>query len=112
MIGSIFLWLYWPSFNSAVAGTENAQHRAVVNSYFALAACAVATFAFSAMLHKDDKLDMEHVQNATLAGGVAVGTTADMMIEPWGAMAIGVAAAFISVMGFHYMTPFIDHKLK
>jgi|ERR1712004_4435 len=55
---------------------------------------------------------MEHVQNATLAGGVAVGTTADMMIDPWGAMAIGVAASLISVLGFKYLTPFLDHKLK
>jgi len=111
MIGTMFLWLFWPSFNSALA-SGNAQHRAVINTYYALAACALCSFAFSAMVNKHDKVEMEHVQNATLAGGVAVGTTADMMIEPWGAMAIGVAASLISVIGFKYLTPFIDHKLK
>lgn len=30
-----------------------------------------------------------HMQNATLAGGVAVGTVAAMMIQPWGAALVG-----------------------
>ena len=45
-----------------------------------------------------------HIQNSTLAGGVAVGTMADMMIEPWGAVLIGMVAATISVVGFQYIT--------
>ena len=45
-----------------------------------------------------------HIQNATLAGGVAVGTTADMPLEPWGAILMGIVAAVISVLGFKYLT--------
>lgn len=33
---------------------------------------------------------MVDVQNATLAGGVAVGTTADMLIGPYGALLTGI----------------------
>ena len=46
----------------------------------------------------------EHIQNATLAGGVAVGTTADLMIFPWGAVLIGCVAGFVSTFGFKYVT--------
>ena len=45
-----------------------------------------------------------HIQNATLAGGVAVGTTADMPLEPWGAIFMGSVAAVVSVLGFKYLT--------
>ena len=45
-----------------------------------------------------------HIQNATLAGGVAVGTAADMMIQPWGALVVGSLAGVLSVVGFNYVT--------
>jgi ammonium transporter Rh len=43
---------------------------------------------------------MIDVQNATLAGGVAVGAIADYVLQPWGAILIGTAAALLSVYGF------------
>jgi ammonium transporter Rh len=55
---------------------------------------------------------MVHIQNATLAGGVAVGTVADMAIQPFGAMLIGSFAGIVSTTGFQYLTPFLNrHKL-
>lgn len=45
-----------------------------------------------------------HIQNATLAGGVAVGTCADMNIGPFGAMIIGFIAGIISTVGFKFLT--------
>lgn len=38
MVGTLFLWVFWPSFNSALLdGAE--QERAILNTYLALAAC-------------------------------------------------------------------------
>lgn len=36
--------------------------------------------------------------NATLAGGIAVGTAGDLMIKPVGALVIGVTAGVVSVL--------------
>jgi ammonium transporter Rh len=48
-----------------------------------------------------------HVQNATLAGGVAVGAVADMFIRPYGAMVIGSLGGIISTLGYIYLTPLL-----
>ena len=45
-----------------------------------------------------------HIQNATLAGGVALGTSANMPIQPWAAMLIGCIAGALSVVGYQYLT--------
>ncbi|ROT74263.1 putative ammonium transporter Rh type A [Penaeus vannamei] len=47
MVGTTFLWVFWPSFN-AVLGTERGAGRAVINTYLALAAAVVAAFVTSA----------------------------------------------------------------
>ena len=41
---------------------------------------------------------------ATLAGGVSVGTTANMPLEPWGAMVMGSLGGIIAALGFTYLT--------
>lgn len=45
-----------------------------------------------------------HVQNATLAGGVAIGSVADMLIGPWAAILIGFLSGFISVAGYKFLS--------
>ena len=55
--GTIFLWVYWPSFNSYGAD-EITQRRAMVNTVYALAASCMATYAFSVLSSQDSKLNM------------------------------------------------------
>ncbi|NXC13340.1 RHAG protein, partial [Corythaeola cristata] len=104
MIGTLFLWLVWPSFNSALASEETYRIKAAVNTYYSLAACTVVTFAISSLMDQRGKFSMVLIQNATLAGGVAVGTCADLSIHPFAAMCIGSIAAVISVLGFRFLT--------
>jgi ammonium transporter Rh len=72
MIGTLFLFCFWPSFNAALLDGASAG-RAVINTSLSIAASVTVTFALSRAIHR--KLDMEHIQNATLAGGVAIGTS-------------------------------------
>ncbi|NWY38504.1 RHAG protein, partial [Sylvia atricapilla] len=112
MIGTLFLWLFWPSFNSAIASSTAHQAIAIMNTYYSLAACTIVTFALSSLVDKRGKFSMVLIQNATLAGGVAVGTCADVEIHPFSAMFIGVIAGIVSVLGFQFLTPLLASKLK
>lgn len=51
MIGTLFLWLFWPSFNSAVAIDEG-QTRAIVNTLLSISSSCIATFFISSIVGK------------------------------------------------------------
>ena len=53
---------------------------------------------------------MVSIQNATLAGGVAVGSSSDLVIQPWGAIMIGMVAGMVSVLGYVYVQPMLERK--
>lgn len=116
--GTVFLWLFWPSFNGALAA-GHARHRAVINTYLALASGCVVAYAVSALLLRPDsgsekgagKFNMVHVQNATLAGGVAMGTAADLMVQPVGALVVGGLAGALSVYGYAHLQVRTTHFL-
>uniref|UniRef100_A0AAY4DH23 Ammonium transporter AmtB-like domain-containing protein n=1 Tax=Denticeps clupeoides TaxID=299321 RepID=A0AAY4DH23_9TELE len=112
MIGTLFLWMYWPSFNSAICYHGDGQHRAAINTYLSLAASVLTTFAISSLSAKRGKLDMVHIQNATLAGGVAMGTAAEFMIQPYGALIVGFCCGIVSTFGYLVLTPFMEKCLK
>ncbi|XP_015769285.1 PREDICTED: ammonium transporter Rh type A-like isoform X1 [Acropora digitifera] len=116
MIGTVFLWMYWPSFNAALVAPDYvAQHRSVINTYFSLSAACVTTFAISPIFQRRAgkwRMSMVHVQNATLAGGVAIGTASNMSVSPWGALLIGCCAGGLSTVGYAYLTPFLTKYTK
>uniref|UniRef100_A0A1B6EAQ8 Ammonium transporter AmtB-like domain-containing protein n=1 Tax=Clastoptera arizonana TaxID=38151 RepID=A0A1B6EAQ8_9HEMI len=111
MIGSVFLWLFWPSFNAAATANGGDQQRAVINTYLSIAASCVTAFAISALVTHKNKFNMVHIQNSTLAGGVAIGTVADLMIQPYGAVLVGSLAGILSVLGYKYLQPFLLKRI-
>lgn len=54
---------------------------------------------------------MENILNATLAGGVVVGSSADIITSPWIAFLFGLAGGFISLLGFEVIGPWLNEKI-
>lgn len=109
MVGTIFLWMFWPSFNGALAA-EAQQHRVIINTVLSLTASCVITFCMSAIFREGNKFDMVDIQNATLAGGVAVGSASDLVIGPWGAIFIGCIGGTVSVIGYTKIQPWLQEN--
>lgn len=97
MVGTLFLWMFWPSFNGALAGSTQ-QQRVIVNTVLAIASSCVCACGVSRIMLQ--KLDMEVVLNATLAGGVAVGSASDLVVTGAISMLIGGCAGIVSALGF------------
>ena len=58
------------------------------------------------------KFKMEDVLNATLAGGVIIGTPSNMVRSPAASLIIGFCGGLLSTYGFNKVTPFLaDRKI-
>jgi len=111
MIGTLFLWLYWPSFNGYFASRSYYfMDRTFVNTVFSLTGSTISTFMLSKYLN-NGKFDMVHIQNATLAGGVAVGAAADLYLHPSGALSVGLVAGILSTLGYQYVSDMLQSRL-
>ena len=107
MIGTIFLWLFWPSFNGALA-VGNSQHRVVINTILSLTSSCMSSFAISKLFR--NKFNMVDIQNESLAGGVAVGSSADLVIGPSFSLLIGMIAGIMSTIGYNKIQPSLYHR--
>jgi ammonium transporter Rh len=110
MIGTIFLWMYWPSFNAALASNQ-AQHRAIVNTLISITGSCFTVFMINPYF-KHGKFDMEDVLNATISGGVVIGCTADLIVQPYICLIIGCCAGTLSVVGFNFIMPFLANRIN
>lgn len=112
VMGTLFLWVFWPSFNSALTLKGDDQHRAVLHTFIGLSSSTLTAFALSAMLNKKGKLTMADVQNVTLAGGVTVGASVNMMISPAAAYALGMMGCTACMLGYKYLSPFLARRFR
>ena len=111
-IGTLFLWMYWPSFVGGGAQADSVQQqRCIMNTILALSASTICSFFLSSILAKDIKFRPVDVQNATLAGGVAVGCIANFNMNPVNAIFVGCASGLVSTFGYHVIQPFLCEKI-
>jgi ammonium transporter Rh len=107
MIGTLFLWCFWPSFNAALAPSDVEIHMAVLNSYFSIIGSVISAYGTSVLLG-DGRFAMSQILNATLAGGVAMGSCADILYDGWAAYFVGSLVGIISTVCFKYCPGILD----
>lgn len=96
VLGSMVLWVFWPSFCAALVPVDAIPHT-VVNVFIALCGSTIATYFVSVLIR--GKVSIADIANAALAGGVAIGATCDFASHGQ-AMIIGTIAGTISTVGF------------
>lgn len=109
MLGSMVLWLFWPSFATAIVPFEE-MPQTIVNTILALSGATLATYVLSTYFHHG-KTSMVDMANAALAGGVSIGSTCNL-VSPVGAFSIGLLAGALSVIGFVFILPMLESKMK
>lgn len=85
--------------------------RAVINTYLSLTSSVIASIIVS-RITKGKKLEMEIILNASLAGGVVMGSNADIIAKSYGAMLAGFLAGVVSSLGYAYLGPYLAKKIN
>lgn len=109
MIGSLVLWLFWPSFCCAVVPPEQVPATAI-NTVLALCGATASTYLFSLLFNKG-KVLIGDIANAALAGGVAIGATCNAVSAPV-AFGIGALAGALCVLGYAVIQAKIQKMFK
>lgn len=102
--GSLFLFVYWPTFNAALSAAGG-QKRALINTYLSIASSALSAAAFSRLQY--GKLDVFVIQNASLAGGVAIGASCDLISNMGITLLIGALSGMICTFGVSKLDSFL-----
>ena len=116
LIGTVFLWVYWPSFVGGFLEVDSPeQQHALVNTILALLSSTVMAFVGSSWFNPtrgSSKFRPVDIQNATLAGGVAVGALADLRMNPGLVLLLGAFCGLLSSFGYCYIQPYLFEKFK
>jgi len=108
LIGSLILWVFWPSFTSAIVAPNQVVLTAI-NTVFALCGATIATYIFTKLIR--GYIDIEDIANAALAGGVAIGSTCNVA-SPGFSMLVGIAAGILSTCGFSIIAPKVEKLIR
>ncbi len=108
LLGSMILWLFWPSFCAAIVPPELVPHTAI-NVVLALSGATVATYFASTYLR--GKISAADIANAALAGGVAIGSACDVASFPE-AFTVGILAGALSTFGFAVLQAKVEKLIK
>jgi ammonium transporter Rh len=108
MLGSMVLWVFWPSFCAALVAPDLVPFTAV-NVVIALCGSTLATYFVSVSLRR--KICISDIANASLAGGVAIGATCATANHPVSFL-IGILAGTLSTFGFAVIQPRIEKAFR
>ena len=81
-----------------------------MNTAMAISASCITACAVSRICLQH--LDMEVGLNGAPAGGVSIGSSPDLVVAAGSAMAIGALAGIVPALGFLYLGPLLEEKIR
>lgn len=106
-IGTIFLWMFWPSAASLLVSDRQRDFYVMINIILSITSSTVITFCISPMLN-NSRFRMENILNATLAGGIIIGASCSWIQNPAWSLGFGLIAGVVSSFAFKALAPWLQ----
>ena len=97
-IGSLFCWVFFPFLNIDLPLSLILSYSAGLNTIFCISACVATTVSLTCIIN--GKLNFRDIIFSTIAGGVAVGSSAAIINTSLQALLLGVGAGVMHVALF------------
>ena len=121
-IGTLFLWLFFPSFNVANIYlkdsfredfgfiTENFRYRGIINTYLSMMGSCIAAFIVSPLFY-NGKMKMEHILHASYVGGIIIAGGCTICPNGWCAIVVGFIGSTITIL-LLWKIKYLFHSIK
>ena len=104
-IGLLFLFVFFPSFNSILSRVQTNVNRARINTYFSLFGSVIGSTVTSGIIN-EGKLVLEQILYGVLSGGIIISGCCSVCFYPWAALILGTLSATICVVIVSKVKPF------
>eukprot|EP01097_Dermamoeba_algensis_P009672 TRINITY_DN68_c0_g1_i2.p1 TRINITY_DN68_c0_g1~~TRINITY_DN68_c0_g1_i2.p1 ORF type:complete len:600 (-),score=132.17 TRINITY_DN68_c0_g1_i2:115-1914(-) len=108
IIGTIFLWVTFPSWNASLA-PDTAQHRVAINTFLALTASCVVGYGLSRVFRKRS-FEVRDLQTVTYVGGIALGSAHSLIISPAASLVIGGITAAVAMVFDTFALSYLERR--
>ena len=107
IIGTFFLWMFWPSFNAGYFPTNNFQRSLIIsNTIVSLTGSCLTSFAASILCR--GRFNINDILNGSLAGGVAIGAASGVTANLGISLLVGSIAGVLTTV----TATFLPDKLR
>ena len=111
-LGMLFLFCFFPSFNSALGLKEEIRERGRINTYFSLLGSVISSFIISALLN-GGRFVFEQILFGSISGALIISGCCTLCIDHWAPLIIGTLGGAICVVLLSKAKPyFVKYRLQ
>ena len=113
-LGSVVIMLGFSTLNGLVTESDAEMCRVIINTLLAQTSSILASLTVMVgVLHiKGEPLKFTVLLGSLVSGGITVGCIATLMLQPYGAITVGLISGYISTTSYLLLEPLIKDRLN
>ncbi|XP_053211350.1 ammonium transporter Rh type B-like [Panonychus citri] len=111
LLGTIFIYLTFPSMTSSYSLGDK-KHRLAVNTWISVTASCLSAFSISSLLDEQDRFSVRHIRIGSSSGGVLMSIIGQYILYPYTAFISGMMIGGLSIITHIYLNPYLLNRFR